>query len=568
MNPVAGKRLTYKRMRPNPLFEECLEKLHEEARLNNTNYLPIIKEAMSSLSKYPLPLKSGADCAILKGFNKSLCGLLDKYVLEAVSKNCLSHNTTTTDEVIDLENYPSSVSKDFTSKSTHEIIDVETCNKSIIHHKDNIDNSPRSSCSEILPKKGIYKPQFKSGAFAILMGLLELYKQNIENNVSKDEIIHVAQKYCEESFKVAKTVRYSAWSSMARLVKKGFVIKSRGKNIQYALTEKGVSMAYNLWNEYETKSSTNKFMFQKPKEDVDIRNVSTSDNFINLAEMDHLEKINTSPEEVLTNHPVIYLPANCYDIVLLIDKNEKNGNEDSFHNYPDLKYELRSLKVGDFTWIARNRVSNEELVLPYIIERKRMDDLGASIKDGRFHEQKFRLRKCGLKHVFYLVESYDKNKHVGLPLPSLMQALANTRIQDGFKIYYTDSLIKSHRFLAMMTKRLQVEYMNKSLCGASCDPKDGMLMTFNYFNKSSVKTKVLSVTEMFIKMLLQLKGMSVEKALAITSIYKTPKSLLTAFENCDTKQGALLLAPLKYGDLNRNVGPTVSKTVFQLFTSY
>lgn len=88
-----------------------------------------------------------------------------------------------------------------------------------------------------------------------------------------------------------------------------------------------------------------------------------------------------------------------------------------------------------------------------------MDDLGASIKDGRFHEQKFRLRKCGLQNVFYVVESYEKNKHVGLPMPSLMQALANTRIQDGFKICYTDSLIKTHRFLAMMTKRLQVEYM-------------------------------------------------------------------------------------------------------------
>ncbi|XP_022115228.2 crossover junction endonuclease MUS81 [Pieris rapae] len=567
MNPVAGKRLTYKRMRPNPLFEVCLEKIYEEARLNNTKYLPVIKEAMLSLSKYPLPLKSGADCAILKGFNKSLCVLLDKYVLEEVSKNCLSHNTTT-DEVIDLETYQGSVSKDFTLKplSTQEIIDVENCNTSIIHHKDNIDNSPRSSCSEILPKKGIYKPQFKSGAFAILMGLLEHYKKNSEKNLSKNEIIQVAQKYCEESFKVAKSVRYSAWSSMARLINKGLVIKIRSKKIQYALTEKGVSMAYNLWNEYETKPSTNKFMFQKPMEVVDIGNVSSSDNLINLQEINPFEKINTDCEEALT--PVIYLPANCYDIVLLIDKNEKNGNDDPFHNYPDLKYELRSLKVGDFTWIARNRVSNEELVLPYIIERKRMDDLGASIKDGRFHEQKFRLRKCGLKHVFYLVESYDKNKHVGLPLPSLMQALANTRIQDGFKIYYTDSLIKSHRFLAMMTKRLQVEYMNKSLCGASCDPKDGMLMTYNYFNKSSVKTKVLSVTEMFIKMLLQLKGMSVEKALAITSVYKTPKSLLTAYENCDTKLGALLLAHLKYGDLNRNVGPTVSKTIYQLFTTY
>lgn len=51
-------------------------------------------------------------------------------------------------------------------------------------------------------------------------------------------------------------------------------------------------------------------------------------------------------------------------------------------------FEVRHLKIGDFTWIARCRETKDELVIPYIIERKRMDDLSASITDGRFHEQK------------------------------------------------------------------------------------------------------------------------------------------------------------------------------------
>jgi hypothetical protein len=51
-------------------------------------------------------------------------------------------------------------------------------------------------------------------------------------------------------------------------------------------------------------------------------------------------------------------------------------------------FELRHLKVGDFTWVCRDRVTAQELVLPYIVERKRMDDLASSIRDGRFHEQK------------------------------------------------------------------------------------------------------------------------------------------------------------------------------------
>jgi len=51
-------------------------------------------------------------------------------------------------------------------------------------------------------------------------------------------------------------------------------------------------------------------------------------------------------------------------------------------------FELRHLKVGDFTWVCRERATGQELVLPYIVERKRMDDLAKSIQDGRFHEQK------------------------------------------------------------------------------------------------------------------------------------------------------------------------------------
>ena len=35
-----------------------------------------------------------------------------------------------------------------------------------------------------------------------------------------------------------------------------------------------------------------------------------------------------------------------------------------------------------------------------------MDDLASSIKDGRFREQKFRLKQTGFKNLIYLVERY------------------------------------------------------------------------------------------------------------------------------------------------------------------
>ena len=38
--------------------------------------------------------------------------------------------------------------------------------------------------------------------------------------------------------------------------------------------------------------------------------------------------------------------------------------------------------------MCTGRYGGRELMLDYIVERKRMDDLAGSIIDGRFHEQK------------------------------------------------------------------------------------------------------------------------------------------------------------------------------------
>ena len=45
-----------------------------------------------------------------------------------------------------------------------------------------------------------------------------------------------------------------------------------------------------------------------------------------------------------------------------------------------------------------------DYVLDFIVERKTADDLAASIMDGRYEEQKFRLKNCGINNVIYLVE--------------------------------------------------------------------------------------------------------------------------------------------------------------------
>lgn len=87
-----------------------------------------------------------------------------------------------------------------------------------------------------------------------------------------------------------------------------------------------------------------------------------------------------------------------------------------------------------------------------------MDDFASSIKDGRFHEQKFRLNESGLQNKIYLIENRGNNLHVGLPLPNLLQAATNTQVHSMFSIKFTDSLNDSMLYLATMTKLLNNIY--------------------------------------------------------------------------------------------------------------
>lgn len=41
-------------------------------------------------------------------------------------------------------------------------------------------------------------------------------------------------------------------------------------------------------------------------------------------------------------------------------------------------------------------------ILDYVVERKKADDLISSMHDGRYKEQKFRLKNSGFKTIYYL----------------------------------------------------------------------------------------------------------------------------------------------------------------------
>lgn len=117
----------------------------------------------------------------------------------------------------------------------------------------------------------------------------------------------------------------------------------------------------------------------------------------------------------------------------------------------------------------RNRLTistgNKELILPYVVERKRTDDLASSIRDGRYKEQKYRLAQTKL-NVIYLIESYGRGDW-GLAEGALAQAMCNTQIESGFQLQETASIKETCAYLTFMTRHLKSIYEVRSRC--SCN---------------------------------------------------------------------------------------------------
>ncbi|XP_066974828.1 crossover junction endonuclease MUS81 isoform X2 [Macrobrachium rosenbergii] len=303
-------------------------------------------------------------------------------------------------------------------------------------------------------------------------------------------------------------------------------------------------------------------------------------------------------ETPVSSKPLFSFTPGMYEIVLCVDNAESTGGFQGMAKLntkeifiSELKkhrvqYDIRKLHIGDFLWIARERSSFQsscsepkELVLPYIVERKRMDDLAKSIRDGRFKEQKFRLKQSGLSNPIYLVEEYG-SQNLSLPESTCLQAITNTQVVDGFTVKVTKDQIESAAFLTIMTRCLQSRYQGKNLKSVGLEDLQNRgkltngeivetaLVPFKDFNVASMKNHQLSVKEMFVKHLLQLHGLSVDKAKALVDKYETPAALMSAYESLENPvESVNLLTSVKCGKAGRNFGPALSMHVAKLYTN-
>lgn len=169
----------------------------------------------------------------------------------------------------------------------------------------------------------------------------------------------------------------------------------------------------------------------------------------------------------------IQLQPGTFTVQLVLDSREVRAKNDRDYIHDELaklgvNALVRPLELGDFFWVAKCRDSGllsrlgeegDEIALDWIIERKRLDDLVGSIKDGRFQEQKFRFRKMNVKNVVYIIEDFtmssEKTSHFQ---DAIETAIGSTQVIDEYFVKRTMKLDDTIRYLARMTGMLKRLY--------------------------------------------------------------------------------------------------------------
>lgn len=281
-----------------------------------------------------------------------------------------------------------------------------------------------------------------------------------------------------------------------------------------------------------------------------------------------------SKEPFPTFQPITLQPG-TFTIQLILDSREVRAKDDRDYIARELTKKglnpiTRALDLGDFFWVARTNDSSLltrygeegcEVALDYIVERKRLDDLIASVKDRRFHEQKFRLRRSGVKNVVYLIEEISLSAEHKTRYHDMMEtAIGETQVLDGYFVKRTLKLDDSIRYLARMTRLLQSLYESKPLHVIptkhldaqtylpfvthlrATQPSRSYNVTYPAFASLASKSDSTTLRDVYLKMLMCTRGLSGEKAIEVQKHWVTPRNLIEALEGCeDAKQREALL---------------------------
>ena len=195
----------------------------------------------------------------------------------------------------------------------------------------------------------------------------------------------------------------------------------------------------------------------------------------------------------------------------------------------DLEISTQNLDIGDFH-IYRN---NDDEYPSIIIERKSLNDLISSIKDGRYNEQSFRLNNHLLHNhnIYYLIEGsieFVKNNQNKQMIYSSIFTLSYFK---GFSIINSYNINQSANIIIRFIEKLYKENTKNSFYNNN-NKRDFIEESKNYSEVIKAQKKSNITKENILEiMLMQIPGVSINVAQIISNNFKNLKNLIENLEN-------------------------------------
>lgn len=254
----------------------------------------------------------------------------------------------------------------------------------------------------------------------------------------------------------------------------------------------------------------------------------------------------------------------------------------SLTEYKNIKILSCSIPLGDIIICNDDHEQTEEKI---IIERKTLNDLAASIRDGRYTEQGFRLNECNIHNhnIIYAIEGdlrnykstfFSKNK---IDKKALLSSLTSIQYFKGFSIMRTINVTETAEWIIQMADKIQREELKNKNVKSFYQNKVAVINTIddvidannnnnniikndeydssekqNYTNVvANKRIKKNNVTPENIGeiMLSQIPGVSTNVAIAIMKKFGTMQKLIDTLKN-DTSASS----PLKEIIISTNLG--------------
>lgn len=529
------------------------------ARDRNSKGITAYKTAYESLKACPIVFQHPAELQQLRGFGPKLCSRLE----EKLKKHCQ-------DAGVPMPEHPQ-------AKKARDAEAREQAG----------DTSAKPKKKTRQPKS--YVPAYRSGPFALILGLTSLPEDD-GNGLTKAELIQAAQPHCDSSFTAPSdpTKFYTAWSSMKTLLQKELIYEHGRPLRRYVLTDEGWEVGKRIKDTATTGSMAGtqpmpntEHVGQQEDDNADTQIDSTQGGVV-------LEGNTVTADDDLPSFTPIVLSPGSFTVELLLDTREVRAKRDRDYMQEELSKQgvypiTRSLEVGDVQWIAkcsdssylsRHGSEGDEVVLDWIVERKRLDDLIGSIKDGRFHEQKFRLKRSGVENIIYIIEeiamdsaSYSRYEE------SVQTAIASTQAVNGYFVKRTLKMDDTIKYLARLTKMLKRKYESQPLHVIptkvltaqnylpllqhlkDTKPLQRHYISYQAFSSLASKSETITLRDVFLKMLMTTRGLTGERALEIQKKWKTPHDFVKAYAACgNDDQGKKRKIDLVSGQLGHLVG--------------